>query len=46
MNEDKELKEKLSAGFLIDSTFVVGLMEEYMAKSGKKIFLADGFPRN
>ena len=46
MNEDKELKEKLSTGFLIDSEFVVGLMEEYMAKSGKKIFLADGFPRN
>jgi len=36
----------MSAGKLVTSETVVGLMEEYMEKSDKKIFLADGYPRN
>jgi UMP-CMP kinase len=36
----------MGRGELISSEYVVGLMEEYMRKSKKRIFLADGFPRN
>ena len=36
----------MANGELISSEYVVGLMEEYMNKSSKNIFLADGFPRN
>ena len=36
----------MSNGELISSDYVVGLMEEYMNKSSKNIFLADGFPRS
>ena len=36
----------MSTGGLIGSPFVVKLMAEYMRKSNKNIFLADGFPRN
>jgi adenylate kinase family enzyme len=44
--ESAELKSKMSKGELITSEYVVGLMEDYMRKSKKRIFLADGFPRN
>ena len=44
--EAADLKAKMAAGELITSDYVVGLMEEYMSKSNKSIFLADGFPRN
>ena len=36
----------MSEGKLVSSETTVGLMEEYMNKSSKNIFLADGFPRN
>ena len=36
----------MSNGELISSEYVVGLMQDYMSKSNKDIFLADGFPRN
>ena len=36
----------MASGALVHSETVVGLMEEYMQKSCKRIFLADGFPRN
>jgi adenylate kinase family enzyme len=45
-SESADLKAKMSKGELITSEYVVGLMEEYMKNSKKKIFLADGFPRN
>jgi len=44
--ESAELKAKMAAGELITSEYVVGLMQDYMNKSDKNIFLADGFPRN
>jgi UMP-CMP kinase len=44
--ESADLKKKMAGGELISSDYVVGLMEEYMNKSSKSIFLADGFPRN
>jgi adenylate kinase family enzyme len=36
----------MANGELVSSATVVGLMEEYMNKSDKNIFLADGFPRS
>ena len=36
----------MSNGELISSDYVVGLMEEYMQKSTKHVFLVDGFPRS
>ena len=45
-SESEDLKKKMAAGELITSEYVVGLMQEYMNKSDKNIFLADGFPRN
>ncbi len=36
----------MSEGKLVSSDTTVGLMEEYMNKSCKNVFLADGFPRN
>ena len=45
-SESRDLKRKMAAGELITSEYVVGLMQEYMNKSDKNIFLADGFPRN
>ena len=44
--EARSLKKDMSEGKLVSSETVVGLMEEYMNKSSKNIFLADGFPRN
>ena len=44
--EARKLKASMAAGELVSSETVCGLMEEYMNKSKKKIFLADGFPRN
>ena len=44
--ESAELKDKMSKGELIKSDYVCGLMEEYMNRSSKNIFLADGFPRS
>ncbi len=44
--EAKALKAKMSNGELITSSTVVKLMIDYMEKSEKSIFLADGFPRN
>ena len=36
----------MAEGKLVTSDVVVGLMKEYMEKSSKNIFLADGFPRS
>ena len=36
----------MSEGKLVSSETTVGLMKEYMDKSCKNVFLADGFPRN
>jgi adenylate kinase family enzyme len=36
----------MANGELVSSETVVGLMGEYMDKSNKNIFLADGFPRS
>jgi len=36
----------MARGELISSDTVVDLMADYMWKSDKNIFLADGFPRN
>ena len=44
--EAKALKAKMDAGDLVSSETTVGLMQDYMRKSSKNIFLADGFPRN
>ena len=44
--EAEELKAKMAAGELITSDYVVGLMDQYMQNSDKRIFLADGFPRS
>ena len=44
--EARALKKDMSEGKLVSSETVVGLMEEYMNKSSKNIFLADGFPRS
>ena len=40
------MKADMAEGKLITSETVVHLMEEYMAKSDKNVFLADGFPRS
>ena len=45
-SDSKKLKSKMAAGELITSEYVVGLMQDYMKKSKKRVFLADGFPRN
>ena len=44
--EGKALGKLMAEGQLVSSETTVGLMQEYMAKSDKNIFLADGFPRN
>jgi len=44
--EARALKKDMSEGKLVSSETVVGLMKDYMNKSSKNIFLADGFPRN
>ena len=44
--EAQELRDKMANGVLVSSETVTALMEEYMNKSDKNIFLADGFPRN
>merc|ERR1712110_209445 len=44
--EARALKKDMSEGKLVSSETVVGLMKDYMSKSSKNIFLADGFPRN
>jgi adenylate kinase family enzyme len=36
----------MNAGELVSSETTVGLMRDYMRKSNKNVFLADGFPRN
>jgi adenylate kinase family enzyme len=36
----------MASGALVTSSTVVKLMEDYMAKSTKNVFLADGFPRS
>ena len=36
----------MAKGELIDSTYVCGLMKEYMENSESETFLADGFPRS
>ncbi len=36
----------MASGALVTSSTVVGLMEDYMNKSTKNVFLADGFPRS
>lgn len=36
----------MSEGKLVSSETTVGLMDEYIARSSKNVFLADGFPRN
>jgi len=36
----------MAKGELIDSTYVCGLMKEYMENSKSETFLADGFPRS
>ena len=44
--EGKALGALMAEGKLVSSETTVGLMQEYMSKSSKNIFLADGFPRN
>jgi adenylate kinase family enzyme len=44
--QGRSLAKDMSEGKLVSSETTVGLMEEYMNKSSKTIFLADGFPRN
>jgi UMP-CMP kinase len=44
--EAKALKLKMAKGELVSSETVVDLMGEYMRRSRKNIFLADGFPRS
>ena len=44
--ESRKLAKDMSQGILVTSETVVGLMEDYMNKSSKNVFLADGFPRN
>ena len=44
--QGRSLAKDMAEGKLVSSETTVGLMEEYMAKSEKNIFLADGFPRN
>ena len=44
--EARALKKDMSEGKLVSSETVVGLMKDYMNKSSKNIFLADGFPRS
>jgi adenylate kinase family enzyme len=40
------MRDDMAAGKLVTSETVVGLMEEYINKSEKKIFLVDGYPRS
>jgi adenylate kinase family enzyme len=44
--QGRSLAKDMSEGKLVSSETTVGLMEEYINKSKKTIFLADGFPRN
>ena len=44
--EARQLKALMASGALVSSETVCGLMQEYMEKSDKDVFLADGFPRN
>ena len=44
--EARALKADMAKGNLVSSETVVGLMKDYMNKSSKNIFLADGFPRS
>jgi len=36
----------MGKGELIESTYVCGLMKEFMDNSDSNVFLADGFPRS
>ena len=44
--EARALKAKMENGDLVSSETTDGLMRDYMDKSNKNVFLADGFPRN
>ncbi len=44
--EGRQLDEDMKQGKLVSSDITVRLMEEYMWKSSRSIFLIDGFPRN
>ena len=44
--EAEAMKADMAQGKLITSETVVGLMDEYMNRSSKNVFLADGFPRS